>query len=78
MIIDEILMGVSNGVKIRKLMKSIDYLNKYSNLEDFEVRGISCNSKQVLDNFIFVAIKGVREDGSKFIDEAINRGAKAV
>jgi UDP-N-acetylmuramoyl-L-alanyl-D-glutamate--2,6-diaminopimelate ligase len=78
MIIDEILVGVSNGVKIRKLMKSIDYLNKYSNLEDFEVRGISCNSKQVLDNFIFVAIKGVREDGSKFIDEAINRGAKAV
>jgi UDP-N-acetylmuramoyl-L-alanyl-D-glutamate--2,6-diaminopimelate ligase len=42
------------------------------------VQGISCNSKQVSDNFVFVAIKGSQEDGHKFIDEAISRGANTV
>ena len=42
------------------------------------IKGISCNSKNVSDGFIFVAIKGNRQDGNKFIREAIDRGAKAV
>ena len=65
-------------MRIKELIKSLDTAKNYSNLEDFEVCGISCNSKQVSDNFIFIAIKGTREDGNRYIDEAINRGAKAV
>jgi UDP-N-acetylmuramoyl-L-alanyl-D-glutamate--2,6-diaminopimelate ligase len=42
------------------------------------VQGISCNSKLVKNNSIFVAIKGNKEDGHRFIQEAIERGAKAV
>jgi UDP-N-acetylmuramoyl-L-alanyl-D-glutamate--2,6-diaminopimelate ligase len=64
-------------MKISELIKVID-TEKIPRLEDFVVRGISCNSKSVKDNFVFVAIRGTREDGSKFIDEAIERGAKAV
>ncbi|MFA4842639.1 MAG: UDP-N-acetylmuramoyl-L-alanyl-D-glutamate--2,6-diaminopimelate ligase [Candidatus Omnitrophota bacterium] len=40
--------------------------------------GITRNSKDVTDNFVFVAIKGAKVDGHRFIDEAINRGAKAI
>jgi len=47
-------------------------------LSGCSVKGISCNSKNVSDGFIFVAIKGNRQDGNKFIREAIDRGAKAV
>lgn len=65
-------------MRIKELIKSLDTAENYSNLENFEVCGISCNSKQVSDNFIFIAIKGAREDGNRYIDEAINRGAKAV
>lgn len=65
-------------MRIEELIKSLDTVKVYSNLKSFEVSGISCNSKQVSDNFIFVAIKGAREDGNSYIDEAISRGVKAV
>ncbi|MBI4707000.1 MAG: UDP-N-acetylmuramoyl-L-alanyl-D-glutamate--2,6-diaminopimelate ligase [Candidatus Omnitrophica bacterium] len=45
---------------------------------DFEVAGISSNSKRVRKNFVFVAVKGAREDGARFINEAIGRGAKLI
>ena len=65
-------------MKIEELIKSLGNSNEHSNLGDFEVCGISCNSKQILDNFVFVAIKGAREDGNRYIEEAIGRGAKVV
>ena len=39
------------------------------------VSGISVNSKDVKNNFIFVAIKGQKFDGSDFIFEAKKNGA---
>lgn len=45
---------------------------------DFEVKGISSNSKAVFDGCIFVAVKGASCDGNLFIDEAIRNGAKAI
>ena len=43
-----------------------------------EVKGITCNSKSVKKGFIFVAIKGNRQDGSFFIKEACAFGASVV
>ena len=40
--------------------------------------GISGNSKTVKKGFIFVAVKGARLDGNKFIKEAIDKGAKVI
>lgn len=65
-------------MRITDLIRALDAFNNHSNLKDFEVSGISCNSKSVKDNFIFVAIKGNREDGNRFIGEAIKKGAGAV
>jgi len=65
-------------MKLKQLLKSIGSYHNYSNLEDFEVAGISCNSKNIKDNFVFIAIKGTCEDGHKFIQEAIGKGAKTV
>jgi UDP-N-acetylmuramoyl-L-alanyl-D-glutamate--2,6-diaminopimelate ligase len=65
-------------MRASELIKSIDGFLTLSDLKDFEVKGISCNSKEVLDDFIFVAIKGNREDGNTFINEAIERGARVV
>jgi len=65
-------------MKAKKLIESLG--NRYPDciIDDFEVRGITCNSKQVFDNFVFVAIEGTHIDGHGFIDEAISKGAKAV
>lgn len=63
---------------IKQLIKCLGSPKLSPDLHDFQVKGLSCNSKSVRDGFVFVAIKGTREDGSKFIDEAIDKGAKVV
>lgn len=52
--------------ELRKLIKT----NK--------VGGVSSNSRLARRNFIFVAVKGAKEDGSKFIKDALAKGAKFV
>ena len=64
-------------MKLTQLIKILDSYHVDS-FEDFEVSGISCNSKDVKDNFIFVAIKGTNLDGHRFIKEAIEKGARAI
>ncbi|MEW6101419.1 MAG: UDP-N-acetylmuramoyl-L-alanyl-D-glutamate--2,6-diaminopimelate ligase [Candidatus Omnitrophota bacterium] len=65
-------MRASQIIKILKLPRS------HSLNADLEIRGISCNSKDVQKGFVFVAIKGARQDGNKFIDEALRRGARII
>jgi len=65
-------------MRAQELIESLDSCRLSSHLEDFEVGGVSCNSNEVCDNFIFVAIKGTHTDGHEFIQEAIDGGAKAV
>lgn len=43
-----------------------------------KIKGITANSKQVKKGFVFAAIKGNRQDGNCFINEAITRGAAVV
>lgn len=68
-------------MRLNRLIKSLDtkyhFVNSSSS-EDFEVEGISCNSKEVKDNFLFVAIKGTDRDGHDFIAEAIDKGARVI
>lgn len=45
---------------------------------DAEIKGVTSDSKAVKNGFMFVAVKGWRADGHRFIKEAIDRGAKAV
>lgn len=42
---------------------------------NFNVEGITANSKKVRKNFIFVCIKGQKNNGYKFINEALELGA---
>lgn len=65
-------------MRAKELIESLDRRRIPSAFKDFEAEGISCNSKEVSDNFIFVAIEGTHLNGHRFIDEAISRGAKAV
>lgn len=45
---------------------------------DIEVTSITFNSKEVKPKSIFVAIKGFKVDGNKYIDEAIDKGASLI
>ncbi len=69
-----------------KLNTLISSLGKYSPGKhatlspayNFEVKGISCDSRKVSSGYLFVAVKGTRLNGGAFIKEAIARGAKCV
>jgi len=65
-------------MRLTQLIKSLGVYHTECTLKDFNVKGISCNSKEVLANYIFVAIKGNNKDGHKFIASAIKQGAGAV
>jgi UDP-N-acetylmuramoyl-L-alanyl-D-glutamate--2,6-diaminopimelate ligase len=65
-------------MKARQLIKSLGSFKTPIALKDFEVRGVTSDSRLVEEGFIFVAIKGSRLDGNKFVEEALRKGARLV
>jgi len=47
-------------------------------LHDFQVQGITADSRQVKPGYIFVAIPGTKVDGATFATQAVEKGAKLV
>jgi UDP-N-acetylmuramoyl-L-alanyl-D-glutamate--2,6-diaminopimelate ligase len=45
---------------------------------DIDIKGVTCDSRRVKPGFAFVAIKGEREDGNEYIQEAVANGASVV
>lgn len=67
-----------------ELIKNLEIIKAYYGSQPIEnfapykylkIRGISENSKEIEDGFIFVARKGTNFNGEAFIEEAINNGA---
>jgi UDP-N-acetylmuramoyl-L-alanyl-D-glutamate--2,6-diaminopimelate ligase len=45
---------------------------------DIEVRGVTLDSREVADGFVFVAVRGTNVDAHRFLDDAVKRGARAI
>ncbi|RKY31941.1 MAG: UDP-N-acetylmuramoyl-L-alanyl-D-glutamate--2,6-diaminopimelate ligase [Candidatus Omnitrophota bacterium] len=65
-------------MKLKKILQSLDSYKALGKINDFEIKGITCDSNKVDEDFLFVAVKGVCLDGHSFIKQAIKRGAKAI
>jgi len=70
-----------------ELIKNLEIVKAYYGSQPIEnfapykflkIKGISENSKEIEDGFIFVARKGTNLDGEAFIEEAIKNGALVV
>ncbi|MGQ9661094.1 MAG: UDP-N-acetylmuramoyl-L-alanyl-D-glutamate--2,6-diaminopimelate ligase [Kiritimatiellia bacterium] len=48
------------------------------NVRDLMITGVTCDSRQVQSGHIFVALKGQRQNGQDFAEDAISRGAIAL
>ena len=48
------------------------------NVASLTLNGIACDSRKVSPGYLFFALQGTKEDGNKFIADAISRGAVAV
>tara|TARA_X000001036_G_scaffold437734_1_gene483793 strand:- start:1025 stop:2473 length:1449 start_codon:yes stop_codon:yes gene_type:complete len=62
-------------MKLSNLMMGIAFKG---NLENCEIKSISCDSKKCGKNSLFIAIRGEVYDGNVFINEAVNNGAVAI
>lgn len=62
---------------LSKVTRGLDYITVLGNLNK-EINGIAYDSREVKDNYIFVAISGFTVDGHDFIQKAIENGAKVL
>jgi UDP-N-acetylmuramoyl-L-alanyl-D-glutamate--2,6-diaminopimelate ligase len=60
-----------------EILNGIPILNKIGK-NDFEIAGITGDSRKVEPNFMFVAVKGTTVDGHDFIEKAIGLGATVI
>lgn len=65
-------------MKLTELLNNIKVIQVAGNVQDNDVAGIEYDSRNVKKNSVFVAIKGYKIDGHKFIIDALNRGAAAI
>jgi UDP-N-acetylmuramoyl-L-alanyl-D-glutamate--2,6-diaminopimelate ligase len=64
-------------VNLDDILRDVD-VKEISGGTNVEISGIACDSRSVGKGFLFVAIRGEKNDGHLFIEEAVNRGARAV
>lgn len=60
------------------IVRTEEEILDFDNSFDFEVNSLRYYSKEVQLNDIFFAIKGYKTDGNKYIQDALDKGAKAV
>jgi UDP-N-acetylmuramoyl-L-alanyl-D-glutamate--2,6-diaminopimelate ligase len=65
-------------MKLTSLLNSIKVIQVVGEITNERITGIHYDSRKVTKNSIFVAIKGFKTDGHKFILDAINKGAAAI
>ncbi len=64
-------------MNLKELLIGLTGLKARGNL-DVDITGVECNSEKVKKGELFVAIKGFKEDGHRFINNAIENGATAI
>lgn len=64
-------------MKLKEMLIGLEGLKAKGNL-DTEIKGISSNSKEIKEGYVFVAIKGFATDGHKYIANAVDQGATAI
>jgi UDP-N-acetylmuramoyl-L-alanyl-D-glutamate--2,6-diaminopimelate ligase len=61
---------------LNELLRGVDVLTPVNNSP--EIRQIVCDSRKVKPGALFFALRGAKEDGKAFIQDAISRGAVAI
>src|SRR6516165_7678371 len=62
---------------LRELLSGLKFRTDTGDL-DVEILGLAYDSRAILPGYLFIAIRGTRLDGNRFIPAAVNKGAAAV
>ncbi|HOW34817.1 MAG TPA: UDP-N-acetylmuramoyl-L-alanyl-D-glutamate--2,6-diaminopimelate ligase [Candidatus Omnitrophota bacterium] len=65
-------------MKLKKLLNGIDGVELPECFAALSVESISCDSRDIQKNSLFVAVKGPISDGADFVVSAISKGAKII
>lgn len=65
-------------MRLSKLMAGDQAALKHANGQDPDITGLSADSRSVKQGYMFAALPGARDDGSKYIADAIKLGAAAI
>jgi UDP-N-acetylmuramoyl-L-alanyl-D-glutamate--2,6-diaminopimelate ligase len=65
------------GMKLGDLLVGVE-LSQPAGTSDIEISSVAYDSRAVRPGALFVAIRGEKTDGNRFVFEAIERGAKAI
>lgn len=64
-------------MELKKLIEGIE-IKRMTGETRIEIEGIAYHSQQVRKGFLFAAVRGLKVDGHRFIEDALRRGAGAV
>lgn len=64
-------------MNLEKILKGIDIIDKKNYQEDLDILGVANHTNDIEEDFIYVAIKGYISDGHKYMNKAIENGARA-
>jgi UDP-N-acetylmuramoyl-L-alanyl-D-glutamate--2,6-diaminopimelate ligase len=67
----------ATGTRLDALLRGLPVLS-VRGATDRAIAGLAYDSRQVRKGFLFVAVPGAQQDGLRFVDEAVERGAAAV
>ncbi len=65
-------------MRLYQLISNLQSIQVTGKVSDTEITGIEYDSRKIIKDSIFVAIKGFRQDGHAFILDAIDKGAVAI
>jgi len=65
-------------MQLSDLLRNIKIKKIVGNIDNIDINNISINSKDTKENDLFVAQKGVENDGHEYATEAVKNGASAV
>ncbi|NNE25873.1 MAG: UDP-N-acetylmuramoyl-L-alanyl-D-glutamate--2,6-diaminopimelate ligase [Saprospiraceae bacterium] len=63
--------------KLEKILQSVNILNTVD-LNDVQINGITMDSRQVKEGFLFIAYKGTHSNGHDYIASAVEKGAHVI
>ncbi|HAI29711.1 MAG TPA: UDP-N-acetylmuramoyl-L-alanyl-D-glutamate--2,6-diaminopimelate ligase, partial [Thalassospira sp.] len=65
-------------MRLSELMAGDQAALKHAEGQDPDITGLTADSRTVKDGYMFAALSGARDDGSKYIADAIKLGAAAI
>ena len=71
-------MRQQNGVKLHALLEGLIDVSSLSPVADIAVDGIAQDSRNLGDNYLFIAVPGTASHGLDFVEQAVASGASVV